>query len=81
MNLFRKHKKGQLGILSLIFMFFVFIVFWAAVGGSLLKDYGEQAIAEHGYTGFTAFVLGNMNVFIFIGLILAIIVSIGFASR
>lgn len=82
MNIFRKqNKKGQLGILTFIFSFFIFIVFWAAAGGSLLKDFGESAIAEHGYTGFTAFVFANMNVFVFIGLLLAIIVSIGLMSR
>jgi len=81
MNIFLKHKKGQLGILSFVFMFFIFIVFWAAAGGTLLKDAGEQAIAEYGYTGFTAFVFANMNVFVFIGLILAIIVSVGMMSR
>ena len=81
MNMLMGNNKGQLGILSLIFMFFIFIIFWAAAGGSLLKDAGESAVAEHGYTGFTAFVLSYMNVFVFIGLLLAITVSIGIMSK
>jgi len=81
MSFLQGNNKGQIGILALIFMFFVFIIFWAAAGGTLLKDVGESAIAEYGYTGFTAFVLSYMNIFVFIGLLLAIIVAIGIMSK
>lgn len=81
MKFLNENNKGQLGILSLIFMFFIFIIFWAAAGGTLLKDAGESAIAEYGYTGFKAFVFSYMNVFVFIGLLLAIIVAIGIMGK
>jgi len=39
-------KKAQLGVLGAIFGIFIFVVFWAMAGGTLLKEYGEQAIEE-----------------------------------
>jgi hypothetical protein len=75
------NRKGQLGILSVIFGFFIFILIWAVAGGKLLKEHGENAVLEHGYTGIIAFILTNMNLFVFIGLILGIVIFVGIISR
>ena len=75
------NKKGQLGVLAAVFAIFIFILFWAMAAGGLLKQVGEDAVIEHGYTGLTAFILVNMNLFVFIGLLLAVIVYVGFGLR
>lgn len=75
------NKKGQLGVLGVIFSLFIFFLFWAMAGGKLLKEYGEQAIEEYGYTGIIAFILANMNLWVLIGVILGITVWIGVLSR
>jgi hypothetical protein len=70
-------KKGQNGILSIIFGLFIFMLVWALAAGDLLKEYGEGAVVTYGYTGLIAFILTNMNLFVFFGLLIGIFIMVG----
>lgn len=64
-------RRGQTGIISYFFVVFVFIIIWAFWLGGFIAEAGEQAIVLNSLTGVEAFLYGNLNLFIFIGLAIA----------
>ena len=66
-------KKAQTGPIGFIFMLIVFITLWFVWIGSWLSDVGSQAIIDGSLTGAEAFFFANLNLWVFMGLILGTI--------
>ena len=66
------NNKGQLGVLGWLFGLIVFVLIWAFFLGKFINDWASQSITENGITGFNAFLLANMNLWIALFLILAV---------
>lgn len=74
------NKKAQGGPIAFILGVIVFIILWAVFIGEWLADVGQDAIINGGLTGIEAFFYGNLNLFVFIGLVLGIIGYMYWAS-
>ena len=74
------NKKAQGGPIAFIFFVLVFIVLWFVWIGSWLADVGTQAIIDGGLTGFEAFFYANLNLWVYIGLILGTIGYMWFSN-
>lgn len=64
------NKRGQMGVFTLLFFDITFFVLWALVLADLLSYWGQQAITQHSLTGLEAFLYGNLNFLVLIGVIL-----------
>ena len=65
------NKKG--GIIGFIFGVAVFVILWFVFLGQFLAWSGQYAIERNNLSGWEAFVLANLNLFVFIFLIICII--------
>ena len=65
------NKRGQT-VVTFFFVVLVFIIMWIGFLGKYLNMIGQQAIST-GATGLEAWAYGNLNLFVFIGLMLLII--------
>ena len=65
------NKQAQTGILSLFFLLGVFVVVWAFFLGGFLAQIGAQAISANSLTGFEAFIWGNLNFAVLLGVLAA----------
>ena len=74
-------KKAQTGIIGLIFLVLVFIIIWFVWLGGVIADFGELSIQAGGLTGLEAFFYANLNLWIFIGLILGLMAFIYIGGR
>lgn len=75
------NKKAQEGPIGFIFLVAAFIIFWFVWLGGFLVDMGQLAITNGGMTGIEAFFYANLNVWVFICLVLGIIGFMYFAGR
>jgi len=73
------NKKGQ--ALTVIFFVLMFIILWVLFFAEQLTYWGQVTILNGGLTGFEAFFFSNINIVIFIGLMLFIMGSIYFSSH
>ncbi len=67
------NKKAQQGPIGYIFLIIVFVAIWFIWIGKWIKDVGQQAIIDGGLTGVEAFFYANLNVVVFIGLLMGIL--------
>lgn len=63
------NKKGQGGILSLFFVLGVFILVWVFFLAAWLAQIGADAITTNSLTGLEAFLWGNLNLWVLVGVI------------
>lgn len=70
------NKKGQAGLLAFVFALIIFVIIWAIWFGKYLNETIAANIAANGITGIEAFLLVNMNLWIFLGLV----ISVAFAA-
>ena len=75
------NKKAQGGPIAFIFFVLVFLILWFVWIGKWLAEVGQTAITEASLTGIEAFVYGNLNLFVLIGLTLGTVGYMYFASR
>ena len=75
------NNKGQLPFISLLFSLLVFFIFWIMFFAKWLSDWGEALIVSQSLTGLSAFLVANMNVWVFIGIILGVLGSVYFGGR
>ena len=73
-------NKGQGGVLGFFFVLGVFILVWALFLASWFTQIGVDAIAANSLTGLEAFVWGNINLFITLGVLVAGAGGVFFAS-
>ena len=73
------NKKAQ-GMMTILYADLVFVILWALGLGGLLKYWGQWGIATYGLTGLEALLLGNLNMVVFIGVILVNIATFTFGG-
>lgn len=73
------NKKGGFFIVKFIFLLLILLIIWALWLGGFLTTYGVNYVTTSGSTGIEAFAMTNLNLFFFIGIVLAcfIVVYIG----
>lgn len=64
------NKKAQVGPIGFIFLVLVFVIIWFIWLGSFVSEWGQAIVITNSYTGFEAFFYSNLNMLIFIVLIL-----------
>jgi len=69
------NKKGQ-SIYGLIVFLIFFIAVWAFWFGEFLQTWGANAIEQNAMTGIEAMLYANLNVVVFIALLIFIYISI-----
>ena len=67
------NKKGHY-MITLVFILLVFIFAWVTFFGKQLSYWGQKAIELNNLNGFEAFFLSNLNVVIFIVLLLFVMI-------
>ena len=73
-------NKGQGGVLGFFFVLGVFILVWALFLANWFTQIGTGAIATNSLTGLEAFMWGNINLFITLGVLVAGAGGVFFAS-
>jgi hypothetical protein len=73
-SLFR-NKKGVL-VIYLFFAVVFFLIVWGVVLAPMISDWGSRSVVDNSLTGVEAFFLDNLNLVIFLALILVIIVVV-----
>ena len=64
------NKKAQVGAIGFILLVVIFVINWAIWLGTWLSEVGQVAIIENNLTGVEAFFFANLNLWVFIALIL-----------
>jgi len=73
------NRKGQ--FMSLLFGLLVFIILWVMFFAEWLSSWGAAYIVQHSATGLEAFLMANMNLWVFIGIILGTLSTIYFGGQ
>ena len=68
-----KYKKGQEGPIALVLLMVIFLVMWFIWLGPFVADVGRRAVIDNNLSGVEAFFYNNINVFIILAIIMAII--------
>lgn len=72
------NKKG--GLLSFTFWIIMFIALWALWLGSFLSEWGLKNITDNGLVGIEALFYANMNLWIFLTLLVTIFLGIKYGG-
>lgn len=75
------NKKAQNGPIAGILLFMVFIILYFVWLGGWLAEMGQLIIMTNNYTGFEAFFYSNLNVVVFLCLLLGIMAFLYFGGR
>jgi len=62
------NKKGS-GIIGYFFILLIFCTLWAFFLADLLATFGAEAIANNNLTGLEAFIWGNLNLWVLLGVL------------
>jgi hypothetical protein len=54
----------------IVFMVIIAVAVWMLAAGGLIQEFVTEAITTNGYTGLIAFFLANMNLWIFLGILI-----------
>jgi len=74
-------KKGQVGPIGAIFLFGLFIVLWFVWLAEWLNNVGQMIITTNSLTGIEAFFYSNLNLVVFICLVLGMLAFMYFGSE
>ena len=66
-----KRAEGG-GPVAIVFLVIVFIINWAIWLGTWLNDVGQMNVVDNNLSGVEAFFFSNLNLFVFIALILGL---------
>lgn len=75
-----KNKKGQ-GVVAFFIVLGIFFFLWASWLGGFLQEWGAKATASGDFNGFELFLINNLNLWIFLGLIIAVFFAITFGGN
>lgn len=64
------NKKGNFLVISWIFTVIVFIIIWARWLGGFLNVWAQRYIENNSATGIEAFLVSNLNLWIFVWLLI-----------
>lgn len=67
------NTKGQAALLGFIFSLITFFIIWAIWLGGILNEWGAKMIEDNGLTGIEAFMAGNLNLWVGLGLFITIL--------
>ena len=67
------NKSGQVGLISLVFSLIAFVILWALYLGKWLSDWGQDMITRNSLTGIEAFLAGNLNLWVILGVIVGVL--------
>lgn len=73
-------RRAQVGPISLLIMDAFFIFFWAVWLGGWIGSIASETIARYNITGLEAFLWANINLWIFLGLLLGNIIYFAVGS-
>jgi hypothetical protein len=73
------NKRGQ--IVAFVIIVVMFLAMWALFLGKFLSYVGKTAVESNNLTGIEAFVLSNLNLFVFIALVCGLIAYGFFGGR
>lgn len=76
------NRKGQVGggIIKVVFGAIAFIILWAMFFAEIINEQCQMMIATYNLTGYEAFLLLNMNLWIGIGLFLGVLGYVYFSG-
>lgn len=63
------NNNGQTGIIGFFFVLVIFIIMWALFLASWLSQIGSGAIINNSLTGLEAFIWGNLNLWVLLGVL------------
>lgn len=75
------NKKGFVGPIGAIFLFLLFIVMWLVFLAEWLNEIGAMLILNNNLTGIEAFFYSNLNLTIFIVMILGMLAFMYFGGE
>ena len=75
------NKKGLVGPIGAIFLFLLFIVLWLVFLAEWLNNIGQMIITTNSLTGLEAFFYSNLNLTVFICMILGMLGFMCFGSE
>jgi len=67
------NNKAQAGALAFIFGIIVFFIAWVLVLAEQIRYWGQDAIVTNSMTGVSAFLIGNINLWIALFMAIALI--------
>ena len=70
------NKKGFVSPIAIIVSYLVFLVFWFLVFAEQLNTWGQRAIELNGLVGLEAFLWANLNLWVFIISLMALIAGV-----
>lgn len=73
-------RKGQSGIIGFFFLLAIFVVMWALFLAAWLAQIGADAITTNSLTGLEAFIWGNLNLWVLLGVLGASAMGVFFAG-
>lgn len=71
-----KDNKRGAGLLGFAFWIIMFICIWAVWLGQFLAEWGQKNIIDNSLTGLEAMFYANLNLWIFLGLLIIIYIGI-----
>jgi len=78
----KMNKKGQLGLIKATILLIIFVLVWALWLGKFIADYVSDFLSKNYVTGVEAFFWANMNLWIFVFVIIATLLLVyGGASQ
>lgn len=72
-------RKGYT-VFTVIWVIIVFLIVWFLWLGGWLNDSAQAAINQHSLTGLSAFLLANMNLWVFMAVIIFGLIGIAFGG-
>lgn len=75
-----KNRKGQIGYVGVIATLIMFFIIWALFFADFINTWADQAVGTGNFGGLESFLIGNLNLFILISLILGVLSLIYFGG-
>ena len=66
-------KKGQAGLLGVVFGLIMFFILWSLFLASWVRTAAEDMIVNNSLTGLEAFLIANINLWIFSGILIGVL--------
>lgn len=73
-------KKGQVTPIGITFIVIIFLVLWGLFFADFVTTWTQQAISANSLTGWEAFILSNLTVFIYIAAFIFVFAAFAFSS-
>jgi hypothetical protein len=74
------NKNGQFTFITYLVVVFIVVAFWAIGFSSFFSEQGTALVESSGATGIEAFFIANLNLVIFLALVLSVFAVIYFGG-